>query len=149
MTLHNMPLFEMNPIEEVIIKVPITLAVEESEDFGKGIIEAFVRLAEKLEHNGERRESYGLISKNNQVMTYHAGFTLTSENEAKLKQIPVIEIPAGIYHAIRIDHWNQHLQYIGPAFDQLIKSGTVDISSPCIEYYKTETELVCMILSKE
>lgn len=138
-------MYNMNPIETFKIEPPIIVITEKAEDFGKGIGEAFVRLAEKLEHKGEKRDCYGIVLKEEVGMNYFAAFTELYPGEAAEKSLPSFTIASGDYQSIRLDEWNKNILHIGPTFDQILKSGKVDTSSPCIEFYKTEQELICMV----
>lgn len=135
----------MNPIETFKIESPIIVITEKAEDFGKGIGEAFVSLAEKLEHKGEKRECYGIVAKEEDGMNYYAAYTELYAGEAIEKSLSSFTIASGDYQSIRLDEWNKNILHIGPTFDQILKSGKVDTSSPCIEFYKTEQELLCMV----
>ncbi|MBL7789193.1 MAG: hypothetical protein JNL75_05095 [Chitinophagales bacterium] len=135
----------MNPIEVYRIDTPICVMIEKAQDFGKGIGEAFVRLAEKLENKGQKRDCYGVVLKEDSDMCYYAAFTEIYEGEAREKSFPSFMIPSGNYHMIRVEEWNKNILHIGPTFDQILKSGKVDTTSPCIEFYKTEQELLCMV----
>lgn len=136
---------EMNPIEPIARTEDTLVIIEEASDFGKGIGEAFVRLAEKLNTQGQKRECYGIVTKKQEGMTYYAAFTELYSSEAEQKSLPTFLIPKGNYQSIRIDHWNEKILQIGPTFDQILKSGKVDTLSPCVEYYRTEQELICMV----
>ena len=135
----------MNPIETFKIEPPIIVITEKAEDFGKGIGEAFVRLAEKLEHKGEKRDCYGIVLKEEVGMNYFAAFTELYPGETAEKSLPSFTIASGDYQSIRLDEWNKNILHIGPTFYQILKSGKVDTSAPCIEFYKTEQELICMV----
>ena len=135
----------MNSMEPYKIESTIIVIIEKAEDFGKGIGEAFVRLAEKLEHKGEKRECYGIVTKEEDGMNYFAAFTELYPGEASEKSLPSFTIASGDYQSIRLDEWNKNILHIGPTFDQILKSGKVDTSAPCIEFYKTEQELLCMV----
>lgn len=137
----------MNPIKEYIIDKDIELIYELATDFGQDIAQTFVRLAEKVGHSGEKRDCYGFISKTASGMQYHGAFTQLNPNEGHDKSIPTFIIPKGKYYSILIENWNQKILEIGPTFDQILKSGLVDRTSPCIEFYQTEKDLVCMVKS--
>lgn len=140
-------MYNMNPMEVYRIDAPIIVIIEKAEDFGKGIGEAFVRLAEKLENKGQKRDCYGIVMKENDEMCYYAAFTELYPQESKEKSLPTHNISSGVYQSIRVEDWNKNILHIGPTFDQILKSGKVDTSSPCIEFYKTERELICMVKS--
>ena len=135
----------MNPMEVHIMDSPVLVIIEKAEDFGKGIGEAFVRLAEKLENKGQKRDCYGIVLKEDDGMNYYAAYTELYDGEAIEKSLPTYTVTSGDYYAISIDEWNKNILHIGPTFDQILKSGKVDTSSPCIEFYKTEQELICMV----
>jgi predicted transcriptional regulator YdeE len=135
-------------MEAYHMEFPILVIIEKADDFGKGIGEAFVRLAEKLDNNGQKRDCYGIVLKEDEGMNYYAAFTELYEGEAIEKEMSTYTISLGDYRSIRVDEWNKNILHIGPTFDQILKSGKVDTSSPCIEFYKTEQELICMVKAK-
>ena len=135
----------MNPMEVHIMDSPVLVIIEKAEDFGKGIGEAFVRLAEKLENKGQKRNCYGIVLKEDNGMNYYAAYTELYDGEAIEKSLPTFTIASGNYYTIRIEEWNKNILHIGPTFDQILKSGKVYTSTPCIEFYKTEQELICMV----
>lgn len=143
------PIFEMNPINHWFQEASLTLIVEKADDFGKGIAESFVRLADKLNTPGQRRECYGIITKENGNLEYYAAFTELYEKEAEDKKLPKRILESGKYVSIVIHEWNKNLLHIGPTFDQILKSGLADANKPCIEFYKSEQELVCMVQAKQ
>jgi effector-binding domain-containing protein len=139
----------MNNIIPYSIEAEIVVMIEKAVDFGQDIAQSYVRLAEKLGHKvSDKRDCYGLVLKVNDTMAYYGGFTQAIQNEAIDKSIETHIIPAGNYQSILIEDWNKKLLEIGPTFDQILKSGLVDMMSPCIEYYKSETELICMVKGK-
>lgn len=141
-------MYSMNPMETYEIASPILVITEIAEDFGKGIGDAFVRLAEKLENNGQKRDCYGIVLNEEDGMNYYAAFTELYDGEAVEKELSTYVISSGKYQSIRVREWNKNILHIGPTFDQILKSGKVDTSSPCIEFYKTEQELLCMVKAK-
>ena len=138
-------MYSMNFMETYEIAAPILVIAEIAEDFGKGIGEAFVRLAEKLDNKGQKRDSYGILLKEEDGMNYYAAYTELYEGEAIEKSLPSFTISSGNYFSIQVKEWNKNILHIGPTFDQILKSGKVDTSSPCIEFYKTEEELICIV----
>lgn len=142
-------IYKMNPIEKWEQTHDVILMVEQAHDFGKGIGEAYLRLAEKIHKPNQKRDCYGIIVNDGEAMQYNAGFTEIYEGEASENSISTMQISKGVYYAIRVSDWNQNLLQIGPTFDQLLKSGRVDTSAPCIEFYRTEQELICMVKAKD
>jgi len=138
---------EMNPIEEFILESDVDVMYEIAVDFGQDIAQSFVRLADKIQNDGKKRDCYGIVLKANGAMQYRAAFNELYEGEAESLGIPSFQIEKGKYWAIKIEQWNQKLLEIGPTFDQILKSGKVDTNSPCIEYYHTESDLICMVKS--
>lgn len=137
----------MNPILEFNLESDVQLIYEIATDFGQDIAQTYVRLAEKIGHSGEKRDCYGIIEKSENGMEYKGAFTMINPNEGKEKNIPIFIIPAGKYYSILIENWNQKILEIGSTFDQILKSGKVDTLSPCIEYYQTNKNLICMVKS--
>jgi hypothetical protein len=142
-------MIEMNPMEEFYIEKDICLVYELANDFESDIAASFLRLAEKIKNDGKKRDCYGIVISEKNVMQYRAAYTESNSGEGIALRIPTIVIPRGNYYSIRMEDWSKKLLQIGPTFDQLLQSGKVDLKSPCIEYYKTERELICMIKSSE
>lgn len=139
----------MNPIESYEVKEEVSLVYEISYDFAQDIPASFLRLAERLKNNGQERECYGIVLKEKGEMQYRATYTELYSGEGSALGIPTMVIPKGRYESIQMEDWSQKLMQIGPTFDQILKSGKVDIESPCIEYYKTKRELICMVKSND
>lgn len=135
----------MNAIESYVIASPILLWIFPAENFGEGIAQSFVQLANNLGHQGEKRDCYGIVTKEEEAMVYYAGMSPLPADNDRPNTLKTYEILAGSYAMIRISDWNQNLLHIGPTFDQILKSGLVNPSSPCIEYYISENELYCMV----
>ncbi len=64
---------------------PVLVIIEKADDFGKGIGEAFVRLAEKLDNKGQKRDCYGIVLKEDGGMNYYAAYTELYSGEANEK----------------------------------------------------------------
>ncbi len=140
-------MLQMNSIQEFYIDNDINLIYEVAQDFGQDIAQTFVRLAEKIGHSGEKRDCYGLIFKEEKGMEYRGAFTMINPNEGIDKNIPVFTIPSGKYYSILIENWNQKILEIGPTFDQILKTRKVDTLCPCIEFYQTNKNLICLVKS--
>ena len=53
------------------------------------------------------------------------------------------------YYAENIQDYMQNLNAIGNCFQQLISQSDIDPEAYCIEWYKTRTEVQCMVRIKE
>lgn len=58
---------------------------------------------------------------------------------------PTWTLPGGKYVRRRILNWEQHLDLIGPTFQALLRRSDVDASRPCIEFYRSQRELLVMV----
>lgn len=54
-------------------------------------------------------------------------------------------IPPGEYATETIMGWREKLETIGPTFMRLLEHPQLDTNFPCVEWYRDERELLCMV----
>lgn len=125
--------------------VPVLCQAVES--FPNGITEAFNELAKKLPlANGRSYYGISYMDKAGKIIYKVAAQKTDKDNSSGFESFV---IPKGEYLSEKITHWREHLQDIGPTFDKLMKDPHMDQNVPCIEWYKTNEEMLCLVKTKE
>lgn len=115
------------------------------ETFPQGIGEAFAGLMNKID-DGINRSYYG-ISKfdSNGNIIYYADAEEKIAGEAEKYGHQRQTIPAGNYLAVKIENWRNNLECIKDVFHNMMQDKRVDTTMPCIEWYKTNDEMLCLM----
>jgi len=118
-------------------------------EFPMGISDAFDRLMKSIP-GGHARSYFGVSSfDSNGSIRYFVMAEETHDGEAKrLGFIPIV-LPAGNYLTVSIKDWRTKTAEIAGVFDVLLKDRRIDRSMPCVEWYKSEEEMLCMIKTRE
>ena len=115
------------------------------ETFPNGIGEAFHQLV-KLFPAGERRSFYGLVeSGKNGNISYYALAEEKFDGEAKRYNYPVKVIEKGNYLAVPVKDWRSKTDSIKDIFAEMMEDDRVAKGKPCVEWYKSEDEMLCMV----
>ena len=111
--------------------------------FPSGIKEAFTDLMKKL---GVNRAYYGVswCDKNGSIK-YYAMAAENFEGEAKGHEFETLIIPKGEYFTEKIVDWMSKTDCIKDVFHNLMGDSIPDEKHPCIEWYKSEKEMLCMV----
>ncbi len=120
-----------------VIGVPVT-------SFPNGIGEVFESLINLLP-GGASRSYYGISEMEDDQITYIATGEEKSENEAKVYRCNRYEIERGEYLAITLKDWQTKTDSIKEIFHELMQDKRSDHSKPCIEWYKSDQEMLCMM----
>ena len=119
-----------------------------AKSFPDGIQEAFITLDKMLSKEG--RSFYGISYFNERGgITYKAAVTENFEGEADNYGFESLTIPKGEYLSVTIKDWMQQISAIGETFKKLLKEPGIDTSCSCIEWYKSDKELTCMMKLKK
>ncbi len=112
--------------------------------FPKGIGEAFGALFAMLEQKD--RAYYG-ISKFNEKgsIIYWAAAEETFAGEAERYYCEKYIIEKGEYLAVTINDWRTKTDSIKVVFHAMMQYSCADNSKPCVEWYKSNEEMLCMI----
>jgi len=117
--------------------------------FPEGVKEAWVKL-HKLIGVTNDRDFYGISHGNHEGgITYSAAVKESFSNEGEHYGCEKFNIPRGEYLSITIHDYMNHLPLIGQAFRRLLSHPEFDGVTPCIEWYKSDKEVVCMVKRKE
>lgn len=122
---------------------PITLVGVQVKTFPTGIKEAFEGLANDF---GASRDYYGISwCGENDEIEYFAMTTPAAAAEAKRDDLVTLIIPEGDYMAETIQDWMSNTDSIKETFQEMIPDRRPDINNPCIEWYKSDEEMLCMV----
>jgi predicted transcriptional regulator YdeE len=122
---------------------PITLIGIHVKSFPNGIKEAFDLLMHSF---GIERAYYGVswMDDNDQVQ-YYAMAEETIPGEASQPDFEKLTIEKGDYHVEVIHNWMSKTDSIKEVFHKMTKAIRPDKNHPCIEWYKSDEEMFCMV----
>jgi hypothetical protein len=114
--------------------------------FPDGILEAFRSLEKAIGDNIAHRPFFG-ISKPNEKGTiiYKAGVLETKEGEAESYGFETFTLSKGTYLTETLIDWKKRPQSIGEVFQKLLSDPRLDPSSSCVEWYKGQEDVMCMV----
>jgi predicted transcriptional regulator YdeE len=107
-----------------------------------GISEAFDKLGDML---GFNRPYYGLSKMDSNEVLYVAAALTKSPTEKSKFKLEEYTIPSGEYAVRVIKDWKRNLSAIPHVFGDLLKTEGIDNSVPCVEWYKNDDEMLCMV----
>jgi predicted transcriptional regulator YdeE len=116
-----------------------------AQSFPDGIQDAHEKLHSLLHHTGDR--NYFGISRpeENGRIVYKAAVEEKNPGEAERLSCETLVIKKGKYVSTIIKDYMEDPHQIGKAFEKLIACPDIDPYGYCIEWYKSDTELVCMV----
>jgi predicted transcriptional regulator YdeE len=82
-------------------------------------------------------------------IVYKAAATTSSEEEAKKFGLEYFVIPKGQYLSETLVNWMDQLPNIGNTFSAMMKDERADSTFPCVEWYKSDHEMMCMMRTKQ
>ena len=113
--------------------------------FPMGISEAFGSLMAMLPHGKERRWcGISYLDGEGNIQYYTAAEELTGE-EAQAYNLDKFTIEKGEYLKEKIVDWRSHTGCMKDVFHDMMKDGRIDKTKPCVEWYKDDNEMFCMI----
>jgi hypothetical protein len=116
--------------------------------FPMGIGETFDALM-KILPPSEKRSFYGVswFTDNGAIM-YYALANEIFDGEAEKYGDHTRIIPKGKYLTIRVKDWRKKTDTIKDVFGEMMNDERSDKNKPCVEWYKTEEEMLCMMQIK-
>jgi hypothetical protein len=132
-------------MEKYHLKKDIKVFCVTAEPFPHGIVDAFQKL-ENLDPSICERPFYGIsfLDAEGQIV-YKAAVAEEFKGEAKKFGCETFTITKGEYLAETIKDFMKALDTIPNAFKKLMKDPRMDCSFPCVEWYKSDREVICMI----
>ncbi|HEY0680441.1 MAG TPA: hypothetical protein VGD17_19295 [Chitinophagaceae bacterium] len=119
----------------------------EVKTFPFGIPEAFDSLKNKLRLNDDRY-FFGISKCINGKVVYKAAVTEAFDGEAEQYGCERYVIEKGEYLSESLCDWPQQTHAIKEVLDILTRDDRVDDRYPCIEWYKDNKEMICMVKMK-
>jgi predicted transcriptional regulator YdeE len=113
--------------------------------FPDGIGEAFDSLI-KMVPEGLNRSYYGIsyMTPDNSVV-YIAAVEEKNKGEAERNKCERYMIEQGKYLAVTVKDWRQKTDTIKDVFHGMMEEENIDHSKPCVEWYKNDDEMLCMV----
>jgi predicted transcriptional regulator YdeE len=113
--------------------------------FPEGIGEAFDSLIEMVPE-GLNRSYYGIsyMTPDNKVV-YIAAVEEKNKGEAEKNKCERYTIEKGKYLAVPVLDWRQKTDSIKDVFHEMMKEENLDKTKPCVEWYKNDDEMLCML----
>jgi hypothetical protein len=112
--------------------------------FPVGIKETFDSLVAKVPE-GLGRNYYGISYMNDGKVIYIAAVEEKNEGEAQKYNCQNYRIEKGEYLAEYVHDWMTKTDSINQVFHEIMQNEKADCSKPCVEWYKNDNELVCMV----
>jgi len=113
--------------------------------FPMGIGEAFEKLAGAIPE-GRNRPYYGFswMEKDGSII-YYAVAAERFPGEAVLYSYHIMEIEKGEYMTVTVKDWQSKTDKLKGIFHDLMEDKKTDNTKPCIEWYKSHDEMLCMM----
>jgi predicted transcriptional regulator YdeE len=112
--------------------------------FPDGIGEAFDALV-KMIPGGFNRSYYGISYMEGNDIIYKAMAEEVIDGEAEKYNYERFTIKKGEYLAVTVMDWLQKTGSIKDVFHDMMQDSRADNSSPCVEWYKNDNEMICML----
>jgi hypothetical protein len=132
-------------MEKILLSDDLHLFGNRVSTFPIGIKEGFDALIAILPE-GLARSYYGISWMEDDEVIY---YTMAAEKHPGESRHYTFEtkiiIGKGEYLAVTIHNWMNKLDTIKDAFESLMKDNRVAENKPCVEWYKSDDEMVCMM----
>ncbi|MBY0537114.1 MAG: hypothetical protein K2P88_14785 [Chitinophagaceae bacterium] len=130
-------------MEHYSLPTDLNLIGFEVKTFPNGIGDSFDILYNTF---GQERSYYGISwFDENETIKYYAMTTELPADNQLAENYQKLEIQKGNYRTITVFNWLSKTNSIKDVFHELLKDARPNQNSPCIEWYKSDTEMVCMV----
>jgi len=130
------------------LKQDIKVVCVEAKSFPGGIKDAFEELYTAIP-DAYNRPVFGISKPQNGIIVYKAAAKENLDGEATQLGYPTFVIEQGYYMGETLMDWQQNEMMIMTIFNRLIADKRLDGLAHCIEWYKSGTELLCMVLMND
>jgi hypothetical protein len=138
---------EQSQIKTMVITNDITVFGKEVSAFPNGIGESFEHLMKTLP-DGHARSYYGISYMKGKSIIYFAMAEEKFPGEAKQFSFPEMVIQKGNYLAITLYGWMPKTHLIKNQFEMLMQHPAANSETPAIEWYKNDSEMMCLLRKK-
>ncbi|MEO6315816.1 MAG: DinB family protein [Chitinophagaceae bacterium] len=115
--------------------------------FPEGINATFSTLMQKIP-NGAQRAYYGLSSMDaDGTISYFAAAEEKFPGEADIYGYQRYCIEKGVYLTVTVHNWRTKTAAIKGVFHEIMQDERADNTKPCVEWYKDDNEMRCMLLT--
>ena len=134
-------------MEKYILKYDLKVMGIQVKSFPEGIGATFDTLAEAL--GGFNRSFYGVCYMDaGGKLIYKACAEELHEDEAEKYNCERLKIEKGEYLTVTLKDWLTKTGSINGIFHKMMGDHRVDKTKPCVEWYKNDNEMVCMVKAK-
>jgi predicted transcriptional regulator YdeE len=113
--------------------------------FPDGIGAAFDALIERMPSD-QNRSYFGISQMGSDGdILYYAAAEETFEGEASTYGYDIYLVKEGEYLTVTVKDWKQKTHCIKDVFEAMLDDDRIDKANPCIEWYKSNDEMVCMV----
>ena len=143
------PIQKIKIMETYNLKNDLKVFGKEVTTFPLGIKEAFSALLDMMP-DGSKRTYYGVsyLDKTGKII-YKATAEEKYEREAEKYNCERYVIEKGEYLAVIITDWLTKTDCIKDVFHDMMEDDRADKTKEVVEWYKTETEMLCLVRVKE
>lgn len=132
-------------MEKYELTEDVKLICASAASFPDGIMDAFNKLEDALPNCSERTW-YGLSRMNEKgQIIYKAASIELNEGEAEQTDFEAYTLSKGTYLAETIIEWRKNIPKMGQIFSELLSDPQLDKTSYCVEWYKSDAEVLCMV----
>ena len=136
-------------MEKITLDQDLKVFGIEVKTFPGGIGEAFDELIEKTGDYSGARNYYGVSSMNDDSkMIYKAVAEEKFDSEAEKYNYEESTIEKGRYLVEGLKDWRNKTGLIKDIFHKMLQDDRADKMKPCIEWYKNDDEMLCMVKAK-
>ena len=132
-------------METLVIRKNIEAFGFQVKTFPEGIGEAFDSLIEMVPER-LNRSYYGIsyMAPDNKAV-YIAAVEEKNKGEAERNKCERFTIEQGKYLAVSVKDWRKKTDTIKDVFHEMMNEKNIDHSKPCVEWYKNDDEMLCML----
>jgi hypothetical protein len=132
-------------MENFVLNSDVKVFCATAKTFPHGIVEAFKTL-ESMDPSICERPFYGIsFQANGGKIVYKAAVAEEFEGEGNRYGCETFVIRKGKYLAITLFDFMENIDVIPKAFLKLLADPRLDIDFPCVEWYKSSREVMCMV----
>lgn len=134
-------------MEKYVLQDDLKVFGVQVKTFPSGIGETFDSLVGMLP-GGFNRSFYGISYMKDGAMVYLAAAEEKDKGEAQKYDCERYTVEKGEYLTKTIKDWRKKTDHIGDVFHEMMRDSRVDKTKPCVEWYKNDDEMLCMVRSK-
>src|ERR1700712_3430863 len=136
-------------MDKFIIEEAITAIYVKAETFPLGVGGAFKKLHELISEP-DKRQLYGISNpENGGGIIYRAAAAEAYPGEGKENGFDTFVIRAGTYISLYLTDWRKDESSVGKAFRQLLSYPGINPKGYCLEIYKGDKDVHCLVSLKD